>query len=52
MLIFLSYLFIYFERESAYVGGAERGRERESQAGSALSEPYVGLERTSREIVT
>ena len=28
---------IYFERENAYVGGKERGRERETQADSTLS---------------
>ena len=42
------------ERESMSRGGAERGRERASQAGSAPTgaEPDAGLDLTNREILT
>ena len=47
-------MFIYFEgdRESASGGRAEREGERESQAGSTLSEPKVGLDLSNLEIMT
>ena len=35
--------FIYFETEREHGGGAERGGESESQAGSTQAEPDVGL---------
>ena len=36
--VFFLSLFIYFEREKASRGGAERERERESQVGSTGTE--------------
>ena len=52
-------MFIYFERESTYVceqgRSRKRGKERASQAGSALTvsaEPDVGLDLTNHEIMT
>ena len=45
---------MYFERarEHKWGRGRERGGERESQAGSALAGPEVGLEPTNCEIMT
>ena len=48
MIFFLS-LFILRETETAQVGEGQRGRERESQAGS---EPNAGLELMNCEIMT
>ena len=50
-------MFVYFEREKVCVsrGGAERLRERESQAGYTLSisaEPDMGLNLMNSEIMT
>ena len=46
---------MYFEREKVSRGGAERRRERESQAGSELSmhcEADTGLDPMNHEMVT
>ena len=48
-------MFMYFEKESEQAGEVvERGRERESQAGSCTvnMEPEVGLEPMNHEIMT
>ena len=55
--IFLIVLcFLYFERERASRGGAEREGDTESEAGSRLqavsTEPHAGLELTNHEMRT
>ena len=45
---FLMFIYVFFERESLSGGGAEREKERESQAGYTLStEPNTGLDFTT-----
>ena len=52
LFIYLN-LFFFLEREHELGRGAEKEGDRESQAGSTVStEPNVGLELTSREIMT
>ena len=47
------FMFIYFERECEWGRGTERGRQRESQAGSTLSaKPDVRLKLVNHEIMT
>ena len=64
--VFLFFFFLFFltfihflkdrERQSVSEGGAERGGDKESKAGSRLgtesTEPDAGLELTNREIMT
>ena len=48
LLFFFFLMFIYFERESARWGGAEREGKRKLQAGATLSaEPGGGLDPTT-----
>ena len=61
IIFFLIFFNVYLslrdrERQSMSRGGAERGGDTESEAGSGLravsTEPDVGLELTNREIMT
>ena len=52
LFIFFKFIYLFFERERKHERGGGVQRERESQAGSTLSEPDTGLEATNHEIMT
>ena len=52
-MIFLFFIFIYFERERAWRGGAERERDRlPSRLRAVRAEPDMGLKLMNHEITT